>query len=367
MRCKLPFTLFLVTLLTCLCLAQTEANSAQGNSQQNPPGQGARVYSPDGVKVGERPADAETPELKPVPRDTILVKGAWASASDSSTPLPEGGTIVDNVFKNSYFRLAYPFPADWYQKFTGPPPSDSGFYVVAQLRPTDKFKGPIKGTVLVTAQDLFFSPAPTNNSLELVVRRRDGLRPEYQVERQPKVVNIANHSFIRFDYVAPVADLHWYVLATEIRCHALEFVFTSRDPALLEALIEQMNKMKLPAETDPVSGTGGDDVPVCIKDYASSKNLIHKVDPVITDRKFNPIPVRIIISKTGKVKHIHFLSAWPQQAEIITNALFQWEFKPCLQNGEPVEVETGIMFGQVPPFQVKPTTKQAAQPSPVTN
>jgi len=290
----------------------------------------------------------------------ILIKGAWASASDSETPLPEGGSIVDNVYRNQYFGLSYPLSSAWYQKSDGPPPSDSGYYVLAQLSPTDKFKGPAKGTILVSAQDLFFASAPAKNTVELVTYASNRLKPDYKVERQPSAVKIANHTFIRFDYVAPVADLHFYVLSTQVRCHAMQFVFTSRDPKLLESLIQEMNKMGLPEAADAAAGTGGGDVPVCIKDYATGKNVVHKVEPTLTDRKFNPIPVRIIISKTGRVKYIHFLSAFPEQAKIISEALEQWTLKPYVVNGEPVEVETGITFGQAPrpswPATVKTTS-----------
>src|SRR5580692_7921588 len=67
----------------------------------------------------------------------ILAKGAWSSASDSMTPLPEGGSIVDNVYTSKYFGLSYPLPADWFQPFQGPPPSDGGRYVLAHIRPAD--------------------------------------------------------------------------------------------------------------------------------------------------------------------------------------------------------------------------------------
>ena len=53
-----------------------------------------------------------------------------------------------------------------------------------------------------------------------------------------------------------------------------------------------------------------------------------------------------VIDKEGKVKHIHFLSAFPDQAKAITDAMGQWKFKRHLRDGQPVEVETGIMFGR---------------------
>ena len=106
-----------------------------------------------------------------------------------------------------------------------------------------------------------------------------------------------------------------------------------------------LNKMALPAEADPIAGTGGGDAPVCIKDYARGENVIARVDPIFSEHRFNAVPVRIIIDKDGKVKHVHFLSAFPDQAKTITDALKQWKFKPYLRDRRPGEVETGIMFG----------------------
>ena len=104
---------------------------------------------------------------------------------------------------------------------------------------------------------------------------------------------------------------------------------------------------------DTTGETDEGNVPVCIKDYATGENVIEKVDPVITERRFNSVPVRIIIDREGRVKHIHFLSAFPDQTKAITDALFRWKFRPYLRNGQPVEVETGIMFG-IPAIPVAP-------------
>ena len=162
---------------------------------------------------------------------------------------------------------------------------------------------------------MFFTPLPATNALNLVNYTKDHLQADYKVELPPSQTKIAGRSFTFFAYWSPVAELHWYVLATEIRCHAMELVLTSRDTKLLESLILDLNKMKLPAEAGPTAGTGGGDFPACIKDYASDENVIARVDPVFTEHRFNAVPVRIIIDKDGKVKHIHFLSAFPDQAK----------------------------------------------------
>jgi hypothetical protein len=301
--------------------------------------------SPNAPRSGGDFADVAPPGSK-VPTGVILVKGAWSSASDSVTPVPEGGSVTSNVFNDQYFGMSYALRRDWEQKYTGPPPSDSGRYVLAQLRPVDTFKGPARGNILITAQDMFFSPFPAGNALELVNYSKNHLQADYKVEMPPTPTKIAGRPFTFFAYWSPIAELHWYVLATEIRCHTVQFVMTSRDTKLLENLVLDLDKMKLPAETGPTAGTGGGDVPVCIKDYANDDNVIGRVEPVFTERRFNSVPVRIIIDKEGKVKHIHFLSAFPDQAKAITSALEQWRFRRHLQNGQPVEVETGLMFGR---------------------
>jgi len=296
-------------------------------------------------------AGAQGPVLQKVPENVILVKGAWSSASDTVTPLPEGGKVSTASYDNPYFGLTLPLPPGWVQKYEGPPPSDSGYYVLAQLRPADPNPGETppdnprakaRGTFLIAAQDVFFTSTHATGPLELINYTRDHLQADYRVERPPTQVTIAGRNFIRFGYVSPVAGLHWTFFATEIRCHVVEFIFTSADMQLLENLTRNLGGLK----SLPGSGAGE---PVCIKGYASAENILERVDPVFAERRYNQIPVRVIIDREGKVKHVHFLSAFPAQSQAISAALSQWRFKPYRRNGQPVEVETGMVFGHVQP------------------
>lgn len=289
--------------------------------------------------AASEPVPAPAPVTK-LPTDTILVKGAWSSASDSTTPLPEAGTVSPGSYDNRYFGLTLPLPNGWIQKYAGPPPSDSGYYVLAQLVANDNAPQTGRGTALITAQDLFFSSTRANSPLELINYTRDHLQAAYQIERTPVAVTIAGRNFVRFGYRAPAAGLHWSILATQMRCHVVEFVFTSANTQLLEMLERDLSSMKLSQSDDAA--------PVCIKDYANATNIIERVEPLFGEPKFNAVPVRIVIDREGKVKHIHFLSAFPAQAQAITAAVSQWRFKPYKRDGQALEVETGILFGRGP-------------------
>ena len=101
---------------------------------------------------------------------------------------------------------------------------------------------------------MFFTPLPAANALDLINYSKDHLQADYKVELPPTQTMISGHAFTFFAYWSPIADLHWYVLATEIRCHAVQIVLTSRDTKLLESLILDMNKMKLPEEAGSAVG-----------------------------------------------------------------------------------------------------------------
>ena len=295
-----------------------------------------------------------------VPTGVILVKGAWSSASDSTTPVPEGGTVANGAFTDPYFGISYTLPPDWTEKYKGPPPSETGRYVLAQIGPSETSKGSSRGLILITAQDMFFNPLPASNAVELVNYSKNHLQADYKVELPPSQTTVAGRPFTFFAYWSPIAELHWYVLTTEARCHALQIIMSSQDTKLLEKLVLDLNRMKLPEDADPKTGAGGGNFPACVKDYANDENLVTRVEPIFRERHFNSVPVRIIIDEEGRVKHIHFLSAFPDQSKAITDALKQWRFKPYLRNGKPMEVETGIMFGR-PPFPVRRSSEAATE------
>jgi hypothetical protein len=167
-------------------------------------------------------------QFGPVPAGVILVKGAWSSAAGASSSLPEDGKIFNGTYDNSYLGLESAIGSNWTQRYQGPPPSDSGYYVLAQIEPANPSLDSSRVHILIAAQDLFFSMAPVRSAAELVSYYQQHLGADYRVERAARQVRIANRDFVRLDYVSALAGLHWHVLATEIRCHVVQFVFTGK-------------------------------------------------------------------------------------------------------------------------------------------
>src|SRR5437763_16764431 len=121
-----------------------------------------------------------------LPKNVILVKGATPGASDATTPVPEDGTIAEGRYRNRYFGLSYPIPAGWTDQPAGPPPSDSGAYVLRELALADGAR--IKAHLQITAQDLFFAPRS-------VTRQR--VAEAYDVEEGHDVVRVDGREFQR--------------------------------------------------------------------------------------------------------------------------------------------------------------------------
>jgi Gram-negative bacterial TonB protein C-terminal len=271
----------------------------------------------------------------PIPKTVNVGLGLTPFSSGAQLAEPESGEIQHSAYVNQYFDLSYTLPQNWIEGAKGPPPSATGYYVLSQLRTASD--APSRATIMISASDMFFLLHPAGSPMELLQQSQRALPDVMKVERASTEVRIGSHAFARLDYTG--AEIHWVTLATEFRCHTLQFVFAGRDPEYLEKLVQGLVGLKLPGEGDQDR-----EFPVCIKDYANDANLLRRVDPILVGPKYTTVPVRMIVGKDGKVEHIHVITAFPEQARSISDALAQWTFKPYLQNGRPAEVETGLLF-----------------------
>lgn len=254
---------------------------------------------------------------------------------------PEGGEVKNGVFEDDYFGLRYRLPSGWVEDLKGPEPSASGYYSLAALKP----EGELVATMQISAQDDFFAPEPAKDATGFLNAMKKGLDTSLSAPNAVAHVKLGGIDFARLDYSG--AGLSHIVLATEIRCHALIFSITARREAAAEMLVESLRKLSFMQER---SATSSNDTavrggwPLCVPESSYSDHIAHKVDPVLTGPRYGSVPVRLIIGADGKLEHIHAIAGFPEQVKSVTEALAKWEFKPYIANGQPVEVETGLLF-----------------------
>jgi len=158
-------------------------------------------------------------------------------------------------------------------------------------------------------------------------------------------VKLGGMEFARLDYSG--AGLSHIVFAAEIRCHVLIFSITASREAAAEMLVESLRKLSFTHERSASSSNGTAarrGPPLCIPESSYRDHIAHKVDPVMTGPRYGSVPVRLIIGGDGKLEHIHAIAGFPEQVKSVTDALAKWEFKPYIANGQPLEVETGLLF-----------------------
>jgi hypothetical protein len=270
-----------------------------------------------------------------------VLHGAMPSSRDArivQSANPEDGKVIGGVFVSDYFNLSYRLSDELTEGLAGPPPSQSGYYVLGTWTPKRDFAG----TVLVVAQDMFFAPDASDDVKNVVAEFRqvmsavDGMT----IDREPVPVSVGGHPGYRIDFSG--VGLFRAMFAIEIRCHVVTFNLTSRDPESLASLARSLDNLDSVRKAE-VSNP----VPECLKDYAS-ENIVSRVEPEGVGAKAVSIPVRMIVATDGSVKHVHVIRASVAQRRNIEEAVRQWKFKPYVKQGHSVEVETGVMFNLKP-------------------
>jgi hypothetical protein len=263
------------------------------------------------------------------------VMGAGVALYDRAMPPPsahpENGHFSNGVYVSNYFNLAYRLPEGWVAGLAGPDPSQSGYYVLGTWVPDSE----LAGTILVAAQDMFFAEKPEDGvktvaaDFRQVMSSVDGMI----IDREPTEVTIGGHLGNRVDFSG--VGLYRSMFAVEIRCHIVTFNLTTRDPHLLASLIGSL---------DHIDGAEDKPVPACIRDYAVADNIIRRVAPANTGLRIATIPVRFVVTKDGDVRDVHVIRATDVQRRDIEEALRQWKFKPYVNQGRAIDIETGLMI-----------------------
>jgi hypothetical protein len=268
---------------------------------------------------------------------TVAVLLAIAPDAIAADPVdfdPEQGVVVDDAYLNPYFGMRYPLPAGWKPGPQPARPSYGGYYVLSTPAPPKD----TKATILIAAQDNFFADKPIGDAKDTLADLAHSIQEDDTAKAEISSTTIAGHTFARLNIEA--SPLSRVAFATNIRCHAVIFAFTSADRERLAQLAASLGRLSLSAAST---------APVCVKDYATPQTVRRRVEPIMAGPQFVKVPVRIVIGSDGKVKHIHVIRAASAQQQSIVDALAQLEFQPYRRNGQAVASETGLTFEFRPP------------------
>jgi hypothetical protein len=258
----------------------------------------------------------------------VLMLPTSQALGQSASTDPENGEFVDGSYASRYFGLRYPLPEGWTPGPQPPPPSYTGYYVLATPAAPER----VKATILIAAQDEFFADEASPDPSKFVQDLAQSVLGRSHTT-MPTPATVAGHAFQRL--LVRGTPLSRIVLATEIRCHIVIFSFTGAEIEDLENLAASLSRLSF--EEEPAA-------PVCVKGYATAETIRQQLDPLPAGPRFATIPVRIVIGTSGAVRHIHVIRAFPEQRRSIEDALAQWLFAPYTVNEQPVEAETGLSF-----------------------
>jgi len=138
-------------------------------AQSPPPSQ--PVEAP---RAAARPTSSETRSGVSEVSQTKDSQAQYSQTQELKIPDPEDGTVENGVYANPYFGLSYRLLPDWREDLRGPPPSDSGYYVLRAFRP----KGEMNGTMMITAKDRFFPLQPLDGPMDVVKSARQTMSAE---------------------------------------------------------------------------------------------------------------------------------------------------------------------------------------------
>jgi hypothetical protein len=261
-------------------------------------------------------------------------------APDAVLAVPEAVTVEDGAFRSTYFGLTYPLPQGWLAGPPGPPPSQSGDYVLGMFAP----HGELTGSITINAHDMFFSTVGDARSMATDARGAISGIEGMTIDREPEEIRIGGRDFYRLDYSG--VGLYRTMLVTEIRCHLVTFNFTAPAPEMLDRLVHGFDHVSFKAPSDP-----GWLVPVCIKDFLSEDIVLREALPWPVGTIGTSIPVRIVFNADGQVVSIRVIRGTGEQKRNIENALQQWHLKADMVKSRGGAVETGFLV------QAKPAEK----------
>ena len=273
----------------------------------------------------------------------VLMSAVLALGRTKTTePTIDSGSINGNKYSNQFLGITWEFPLDWIVQNSAKSTLGADHHTLLSLQPSGT-----QSTELVEIN--YINGSDVNNSIPLMVSKG-----WTSIGKQRYYTLGGGIPVQRNDFKSTDGSVHYAVVLTGIRRNfTLNFVLLANLPERFDELAEQLSCLQVqpdwgtPEEPPAPRAVGSRPKQVQISSDENRKFVEHTVPPVYPDiarkaRIQGSVVMIAHVTKEGKLKNIYVISGHPTLVPFALDAVSQWKYRPYIQDGEPVEMETAI-------------------------
>ncbi len=292
----------------------------------------------------------------------LLAQSSPPAMADKPPLRPMDGSVEGNTYSNFYFKFAVDFPAGWTvhgeetnkrlmevgkEKVTSSGAVSEGVADISASHTYNLltvFEHPL-GTPGVTANRAFLAAAENVVYAPGIKSGDDYLKNTIPVMQksgatvvsgpEDGVISGQKFSKVVFSMNTPVGSVLESMYVTMKEGFAVAFVMIAADEAGLADAVKAMQSFR------PLSRR------VQLTSEAVSKQQTKMVNPgwsalARAAKIQGSVLLKVLIGTDGKVKDVQVVRGHPALVRDVVPAVKQWEYKPFVVDGEPVEVEVDL-------------------------
>lgn len=243
------------------------------------------------------------------------------------------GKVSGNTYSNTDLGITCNFPAGWSAALE----SDHG---VLDVRFTPLTPDGSEIEMFVLDSSLFPRVTP------LRISRKSDAGAKYEFEGVVQNPTLGTRDFVRIDWIREEGKKKLYHsrLGTDASGWRLILFVSAPKRKALEQEIAMLSSLQFEPKR-PTEGPPGAVLVPPKKEIEGPKRLLKGVNPeypknALQQRVQGSVLLEVIIGTDGKVKDVDPIAGDPILVGPATDAVRQWEYRPYVVNGKPVEVYT---------------------------
>ena len=255
----------------------------------------------------------------------------------SASAAPPEGFVANNQYVNDYLSFTYPVPDGWQVNDDQllKHASQAGRILLVLDRHTGRA---IRNRIVVGAMKAIDPASGADHIVSVFGNSAKEQQANYELLRDVYRVDLAGQRFFRQDYKQSLDALRVYKadVATKFRGYFLIWEMAAGSKEELEDALRSLEKISF--VHPPV---------VALQAGVSKGLLLKKVQPRYPEaaRQMGvqgTVVMKALIDTSGEVRELTLISGDRSLVTAAADAVWQWKYKPHLENGQLTEVEAQI-------------------------